>query len=614
MTTASIFIQDLCYQHRYIRSKDTSLIVERPERLVAVKVGLAAAITRIQQVAGKPKEDDSNDLVAALDKLTLNPQPDTFPINIVHSSATLDLLQSPAVLFTHAFPDSSSEKDPNQYLKNLKKWSEESAEKISKVESEIPKDLAQGDLYLCPESLDAIQGALGTVCESVDAVFDSSSTTTPRRAFVAIRPPGHHCGEDTPSGFCFVNNVIVGAAHAHLKHRIRRVVIFDIDLHHGNGTQSLVWAINEETQRQILEAEAKEANTSTSALAPGPQIYYSSLHDILSYPCEDGTPSLVQAASVSISGAHGQWVENVHLQNYNDDGFWDLYEKHYKKIIRKAEEFIQATSAKENGSDDVLVLISCGLDASEHEHASMSRHGRKVPTTFYAQFTKDARIFADKYANGRMISVLEGGYSDRALSSGTFAHFCALGLPDQYTWDESWWDNDNLDKLQAETKAKKPRGRASGSLPANDSELDPWAKQTLSFFHYLEPVAFKNPKRPVQVEPSSRTLRQRKAADSTNTSVKSAPVKGKAGLEAVIPRDMARTSSRKIKADKATSVVIHDKQGEASDSSSGSSSGLGSVPESIGHNEGGETVLGEDSISAKKLPRVTLKLGPKPNP
>ena len=63
---------------------------------------------------------------------------------------------------------------------------------------------------VCPESLSAIQGALGTVCEAVDNVLGSQAAMN---AFVAIRPPGHHCGEDTPSGFCLVNNVAVAAAH-----------------------------------------------------------------------------------------------------------------------------------------------------------------------------------------------------------------------------------------------------------------------------------------------------------------------------------------------------------------------------------------------------------------
>ena len=64
---------------------------------------------------------------------------------------------------------------------------------------------------VCPSSMEAIQGALGTVCEAVDDLFHPEATHS--RAFVAVRPPGHHCGEDTPSGFCFVNNVVVGAAH-----------------------------------------------------------------------------------------------------------------------------------------------------------------------------------------------------------------------------------------------------------------------------------------------------------------------------------------------------------------------------------------------------------------
>ena len=76
--------------------------------------------------------------------------------------------------------------------------------------SKISKNLSRGCFLVCPESIDAIQGAVGTVCEAVDSVIMSK---TDNRAFVVVRPPGHHCGEDTPSGFCFVNNVAIGAAH-----------------------------------------------------------------------------------------------------------------------------------------------------------------------------------------------------------------------------------------------------------------------------------------------------------------------------------------------------------------------------------------------------------------
>ncbi|KAG6824643.1 hypothetical protein H0H93_001786 [Arthromyces matolae] len=120
----------------------------------------------------------------------------------------------------------------------------------------------------------------------------------------------------------------------------------------GNGTQSIVWQINEETYRQKLETEAGAPPPSK----PGLQVYYGSLHDILSFPCEDGKPDLIQAASVSLHGAHGQHIENIHLQTYSsEDHFWDvLYKNHYSRLLSKAEDFLNSTSGPE---DDVLIFI-----------------------------------------------------------------------------------------------------------------------------------------------------------------------------------------------------------------------------------------------------------------
>ena len=70
---------------------------------------------------------------------------------------------------------------------------------------------------VCPTSVNAIQGAIGTVCEAVDAVMHKSTEQRCKRAFVSVRPPGHHCGEDTPAGFCFVNNVAIAAAHGEFR-------------------------------------------------------------------------------------------------------------------------------------------------------------------------------------------------------------------------------------------------------------------------------------------------------------------------------------------------------------------------------------------------------------
>lgn len=252
--------------------------------------------------------------------------------------------------------------------------------------SEVPEHLPQGDLYLAgpsqPDSSDggsaqAIQHAMGACCEAVDRVVaaaTASTTTTPlreirhdqalphttsdahpapvpapaaKRAFVLSRPPGHHCSGSTPQGFCWVNNAVVASAHAYLTHGIDRVVVFDIDLHHGNGTQNLAWRINADANKRDDERAERIASLRAAALErarqalgtgtgrahasrvakvalseqdeveirkqAGPRamrIFYSSLHDIESFPCEDGDASMIKDASTCVEGAHGQWIWN----------------------------------------------------------------------------------------------------------------------------------------------------------------------------------------------------------------------------------------------------------------------------------------------------------------
>ena len=80
----------------------------------------------------------------------------------------------------------------------------------------------------------------------------------------------------------------------------------------------------------------------------------------------------------------------------------------------------------------------------------MSRHGRTVPTSFYHRFTVDACEFADRYAQGRLVSVLEGGYSDRALASGAMAYLCGLANPAEGKVNEQWWNVDSLEKVSSQ--------------------------------------------------------------------------------------------------------------------------------------------------------------------
>lgn len=154
----AIFVQDACLQHRFIRSRDTSAIVERPERLRAVNIGLAAAMAHLEISDNATKgelnenttssaESAADDLVAALGRINLaapvaDPlETQSIPVSVVKSLATVDMFSHPAVKFIHG------DIDGDVYLENLKTWARDSHDKILKGESEIPEGLAQGDLY-----------------------------------------------------------------------------------------------------------------------------------------------------------------------------------------------------------------------------------------------------------------------------------------------------------------------------------------------------------------------------------------------------------------------------------------------------------------------------------
>ncbi len=93
------------------------------------------------------------------------------------------------------------------------------------------------DTFMCPGSLTAARRAAGAVVRAVDMVMAGEV----RNAFCAVRPPGHHAERRTPMGFCLFGNVVIGARHALEAHGLARVAIVDFDVHHGNGTQDLVW-------------------------------------------------------------------------------------------------------------------------------------------------------------------------------------------------------------------------------------------------------------------------------------------------------------------------------------------------------------------------------------
>ncbi|PGH00200.1 hypothetical protein AJ80_09208 [Polytolypa hystricis UAMH7299] len=416
-----VILQDSCYGHRYSRPRTSKtgleLIVERPERLHASVLGLATAYVRV----GRRYDDGQFAPHPDLDLRSL-PIP---PFQIRKTTRSMPL-SAPAVTHVHGTKWMDElrimcEAAESRLALNGKELIRPSSSSSGKDDGSAPK-LHEGDLYLCPESLSAFEGALGGVCEAVDAVFGSTST---RRAFVCIRPPGHHCSSNLPSGFCWLNNVHVGIAHAAMTHGLTHAAIIDFDLHHGDGSQSIAW----EQNSKAIAASRNAAHYKKTAIG------YFSLHDINSYPCEGGDETKVRNASVCIDDAHGQSIWNVHLEPWKTTGeFWQLYNSKYIILLEKTRAFLRLHNLRllnsaNSAPPKAAIFLSAGFDASEFEGEGMQRHKVNVPTDFYARFTRDIVQLAEEEglgADGRIISVLEGGYSNRALASGVMGHLSGM--------------------------------------------------------------------------------------------------------------------------------------------------------------------------------------------
>ena len=437
-----VIVHDACYGHRFARPRSSRAalgsIVERPERIRAGVLGVSAAYVRLGRKHAGERYAPHPDLDPCI-----APAP---PFQIRKTGRSL-ALSSPAVAHVHGA----------KWMDDLKTMCDAAESRLALNGKELVRprsagkddhapEFHQGDLYLCSESLDAFQGALGGVCEGVDAVLGPSST---KRAFVCIRPPGHHCSSGHPSGFCWINNVHVGISYAAMTHGLTHAAILDFDLHHGDGSQEITWEQNSRAQMTPKNA----------AMYKKTRIGYFSLHDINSYPCEMGELDKVRNASVCIDKAHGQSIWNVHLDSWKTESeFWELYATKYAILLDKARAFLQLHTERLAGTPNgpapkAAIFISAGFDASEWEGAGMQRHKVNVPTDFYAKFTADVARMADEEglgADGRVISVLEGGYSDRALMSGVFSHLSGLSDATAGPDSGSMTEQQNIDRLATE--------------------------------------------------------------------------------------------------------------------------------------------------------------------
>ncbi|KAI0431031.1 hypothetical protein F5Y09DRAFT_208713 [Xylaria sp. FL1042] len=510
-----VVLHDDCYGHRYSRPRASknllSTIVERPERIQASILGVSMAYVRL----GERHCEGKHPIHPNLDPKTLP----GIPFRI-HKTTRKIAISSTVVTNVHG----------TKWMEELKIMCDSAEAKLALNRNELrrpemnrgpdaeaPQHFHQGDLYLCAESLNAFEGALGAVCEAVDDVF---STSPHKRAFVAVRPPGHHCSASFPSGFCWVNNVHVGIMHGILNHGLTHAAIIDFDLHHGDGSQAIAWQHN---KRGLAKNAAAWKKTS---------IGYFSVHDINSYPCEYGDEEKVKNASLCIDNAHGQNIWNVHLHEWKSDvEFWKLYRSKYSILLEKTRNYLRLQTDRFRAAGQVpkaAIFLSAGFDASEWEGAGMQRHKVNVPTEFYARLTRDAVRIASEEGlgvDGRVISVLEGGYSDRALYSGVLSHLSGLAGDEstvpkeegshgfvhemgdragpfsrrstlnesdlkslksfEFPYDPNWWSISELDRFDADRVApppepKKPRtitpGNYSSPTQSSNAKMTEVAK------------------------------------------------------------------------------------------------------------------------------------------
>jgi acetoin utilization deacetylase AcuC-like enzyme len=225
------------------------------------------------------------------------------------------------------------------------------------------------DTWMSPGSYQAALRAVGGACAAVDAVLAGQDKT----AFVVTRPPGHHAETATPMGFCLFGTVAIAAKRALYHHGLGRVAVVDFDVHHGNGTQDLLWH----------EPRAFLATSQQMPLWPG-----------------TGDPSQ--------TGAHGQ-ILNLPLPPESTGA-----------MMRAAYE-AQVFPALDAFKPD-LILISAGFDT----HAADPLANLNWHEDDFAWLTHRLCDLAATHAQGRVVSCLEGGYDLLALQTSVAAHVSVL--------------------------------------------------------------------------------------------------------------------------------------------------------------------------------------------
>ena len=245
------------------------------------------------------------------------------------------------------------------------------AEYVNLVKNSFPTkgfSSLDGDTIISPGSKQATFDAAGSIIAAIDGVQNKEF----KNAFCNIRPPGHHSSQNKSAGFCILNNVGIGAKYLINKYRYKKVAIVDFDVHHGNGTQDIFY--NNEN------------------------VLFISTHQ---YPYYPGTGSEKEKGKFNN-------ICNIPLPaGTNSEEYLNAFETALKRLNEFRPEFI---------------LISAGFDG--HEADPLAQMNLKTED-FYI-ITKRILEISKKFSNGKVVSILEGGYDLNALRDSTKRHVDAL--------------------------------------------------------------------------------------------------------------------------------------------------------------------------------------------
>ena len=261
-------------------------------------------------------------------------------------------------------------KKPSKFDRSLLEITHNS-DYINFVEKSFPEkglSFLDGDTIVSPGSKDATSDAVGSIITAIDGVQNKDF----KNAFCAVRPPGHHAEKNKAMGFCIYNNVAVGANYLINKYKLKKIAIIDFDVHHGNGTQDIFYD-NE-------------------------KVLYISTHQYPYYP---------GSGTNDEKGKHNN-ILNIPLPAGTTS---EEYLNAYEFVLNKIKEF-----------KPEFILLSAGFDAHKDDPLAQLQLESK---DFY-NITKRTLELSKQYCDGKVVSILEGGYDLQALQESTEMHVKAL--------------------------------------------------------------------------------------------------------------------------------------------------------------------------------------------